>query len=209
MKKFLRIDSSYPIDKILPFCEHSINDPRPGASNMSPVNWENNNASFLYLLYHEKRYDGAGNGYIIYTEDDHILCGAGFSVSDIDPYMTHLSSRTYTIPGIVLHKAHGDIHTMSIDISEEEGRYGAFSSVNEYNKKLFYGYARLNDPKNYPKYFMKDGKHYGKPNIRIHPMEPFGPVMLKGTKQWMQYILWNEAHRASFVSVLESIKLQG
>jgi hypothetical protein len=208
MKKFVRLDSSYPIDKILPFCNHALNDTRPGAANMTPIDWENNPASFLYLLYKEKRYDGEGNGYIIYTEDDHILCGSGFSVSDIDPYMTHLSSRSYTVPGVFLPMVHGDIFSMSVDISMEEGRHGAFSSVNEYNKKLFYGYGKLNDPKNFPTYEFKDGKHYARPGVRIHPMEPFGPVMLKGTRQWMQYMIWNEAHRASFLSVLESIRLE-
>lgn len=206
MKKLLRIDSSYPVDKLLPFCNYAVNDSRLGASNMSPIDWENNNASFLYLLYHEQRYDGLGNGYIIYTEDDKILCGSGFSVSDIDPCMTHLSSRSYTIPGVVHPMIHGDIHSMSIDISREEGRHGAFSSVNEYNKKLFYGYGKLNDPKNFSTYEFKDGKHYARPGVRIHPMEPAGPVILKGTKQWMQYMIWNEAHRSKFLEVLESIK---
>lgn len=206
MKKLLRIDSSYPLDKILPFCNHAINDPRPGAVNMTPIDWENNPASFLYLLYNEKRYDGAGNGYIIYTDNDEILCGGGFSVSDIDPYMTHLSSRSYTIPGITLPRVHGDIHTMSIDISMDEGRYGAFSSANEYNKRFIPGFLKINDPKNYPKYFTKDGKHYGKPGFRIHPMEPAGPLVLKGTKQWILYMLWNEDHRSHFLEVLENIK---
>jgi hypothetical protein len=208
MKKLVRIDSSFPIDKILPFCNHSINDSRPGAINMNPGDWENNNACFLYLLYHEKRYDGLGNGYIIYIEDDQILCGSGFSVSDIDPFMIHLSSRSYTVPGVVLPMIHGDIFSMSVDISMEEGRHGAFSSVNECNKKLFYGYGKLNDPKNFPTYELKDGKHYARPGVRIHPMEPFGPVMLKGTKQWMQYMIWNTEHRPKFLKVLESIKIE-
>ncbi len=206
MKKLLRIDSSYPIDRLLPFCNHAIGDSRPGAANMTPIDWENNTASFLYLLYIEKRYDGEGNGYIIYTEDDDILCGGGFSVSDIDQYMTHLSSRSYTIPGVVLPRVHGDIHTMSIDISMEEGRHGAFSSANEYNKRFIPGFLKINDPKNYPKYYFEDGKHYGKPGFRIHPMEPAGPLLLKGTKQWILYMVWNEDHRSDFLKVLETIK---
>jgi hypothetical protein len=95
-----KIDSSYPIEKILPFCEESLRDPRPGAENMSPVGWEKNKSSFLYLLYVEKRYNGNGNGYIIHKKDDKILSGSGFSVSDLDEKMTHLSSRCYTIQGI-------------------------------------------------------------------------------------------------------------
>jgi hypothetical protein len=206
MKQFLTIDSSYPIDKLLPFCNCSINDNRPGAQNMSPVGWEDNGASFLYLLYIEKRYDGAGNGYIIYIEDDEILCGGGFSESNIDAHMTHLSSRSYTVPGLLLPRIHGKIHDLAIDISIEVGRYGAFDSANEYNKHFAEKYTAVNDPKNHPGYFMQDGKHYAKPGVRIHPMTPAGPLYLKGTKQWITYMIWNEAHRESFLQTLETIK---
>ena len=201
-----RIDSSYPIDKLLRFCNHSLNDSRPGAANMSPVDWENNPSSFLHALYVQKRYDGQGNGYVIYEKEGDILCGGGFSVSDIDDKMTHLSSRSYTIPGITLPRVHGDIHSLAIDISKDEGRQGAFSSVNEYNKRFIPGFFKINDPKNFPTYVFKDGKHYGKPGIRIHPMEPAGPLLLKGTKQWILYIIWEESHRNTFHATLEKIK---
>lgn len=206
MIEFQRIDSTFPIEEILPFCEESIGDPRPGAVNMSPVDWENNTASFLYLLYKERRYDGAGNGYIICKKDDKIICGNGFSVSDIDEKMTHLNSRSYTIPGIVVPRIHGDMHTIAVDISIDEGRYGGFSSVNEYNKRFIEGFLKVNDPRNYPSYERIDGKHYGKPDFRIHPMEPAGPLNIKRTKQWILYMIWNESHRESFLETLESIR---
>ena len=116
-----KIDSRYPIEKILPFCEESIGDARPGASNMNPADWENNKASFLYLLYIEKRYNGKGNGYIIYKKNDRILCGSGFSASDIDENITHLSSRSYTVPGIRLPRVQGAIHA-SIVTGKQIGR---------------------------------------------------------------------------------------
>lgn len=206
MTALQRIDSSYPIDKIMSFCNHSIDDPRPGASNMSPIDWENNSASFLYLLYIEKRYDGSGAGYVIYEEDGNILCGNGFSKADIDEKMTHHSSRTYTIPGIRLPRIQGAIHDFTIDTSMSEGMSGAFSSVNEHNKRFVEGYLHINDPKNHKGYFFKDGKHYAKPGIRIHPMEWAGPLLLKGTKQWINYQIWDESHRQSFLDTLERIK---
>lgn len=198
MKNLIRIDSTYPIDNLLQFCNHSLGDLRPGAVNMNPVNWENNPASFLYLLYIEKRYDGAGNGYLIYLQDGQIVSGGGFSQSDIAPYMSHLSSRSYTIPNIRLPLVHGAIHDMSIDISKDEGRAGAFSSVNEYNLRFLSGYLKLNDPKNYSTYHFKDGKHYSKPGIRIHPMKSAGPLLLKDTKQWIGYMIWDESYRKDF-----------
>lgn len=202
-----KIDSTYPIEKILPFCEASLGDPRPGAQNMSPVGWEENPASFLYLLYKEKRYDGKGNGYVIYKKDDKILCGNGFSVSDIDEKMIHTGSRSYTVPGITLPRVQGAMHDLAVDISMENGRFGAFSSVNECNARLYPRYIKINDPKNHPGYFMENGKHYAKPGVRIHPtMQSAGPLRIRGVKQWIGYIIWNESHRESFLQTLESIK---
>ena len=201
-----RIDSSYPIDKLLPFCNEALTDSRPGAQNMLPTNWETNTASFLYLLYVEKRYDGPRNGYLIYEQDNRILCGSGFSVSDIDSKMTHLSSRSYSIPSVTLPRIHGQIHDLAIDISIEEGQYGAFDSADEYNKRFAEKYTAINDPKNHKGYFMKDGKHYAKPGVRIHPMVPAGPLLLRGTKQWITYMIWNESHRQTFLNTLEKIK---
>lgn len=190
----------------MPYCNEALSDPRPGAANMSPVNWETNTSSFLYLLYTEKRYDGPGNGYVIYEQNDRILCGGGFSVSDIDENMTHLSSRSYSIPGVVLPRIHGEIQDLAVDISTEAGRFGAFSSANEYNLRFISGFEKINDPKSYSTYEFKDGKHYGKPGIRIHPMSPAGPLRIKGTKQWILYTIWNEDYRESFVNTLKNIQ---
>jgi hypothetical protein len=206
LKQFEIIDSTYPIDLLLPFCNHAIDDTRPGAVNMTPVDWENNTSSFLHALYIQKRYDGDAAGYVLYRKEGKILCGGGFHGSSIDPHMTNLSSRSYTIPGIQLPRVHGDIHTLCIDISREHGRYGSFDCVNEYNHRFIDGYLKINDPKSYPKYHFKDGKHYGKPNFRIHPSEPAGPLVINETKQWIIYQLWNEVHRESFLQTLESIR---
>lgn len=206
LKRFEIIDSTYPIDLLLPFCNHAIDDPRPGAANMSPVDWENNTSSFLHALYIQKRYDGEAAGYVLYRKENKILCGGGFHKSNIDPYITNLSSRSYTIPGIKLPRIHGDIHTLCIDISKEKGMYGAFDSVNEYNHRFIAGYLKINDPVSYPQYHFKNGKHYGKPNFRIHPSKPAGPLCINGTKQWIIYQLWNDDYRESFLQTLESIK---
>lgn len=204
---FEQIDSTYPIDQLLPFCNHAIDDPRPGATNMSPINWENTRSSFLHALYVQKRYDGLGNGYILYRRDGEILCGGGYHESNIDSHMTHLSSRSYTIPGMQLARAHGDIHTIAIDRSIEAGRYGAINTANEFNKRLL-GYLAINDPSNYPKYYYEDGKHFGKPNFRIHPytLPDNGPFKINYTKQWMLYMIWNEHYKETFKKILEDVR---
>ena len=206
MTNFQRIDSNYPIEKILPFCESAIGDDRPGAQNMHPIDWEDNKGSFLYLLYKEKRYDGFGNGYIIATKDNRIVCGMGYSISDVDTKMIHINSRTYTIPDVRVPRVHGLIHDYVVDISREAGFHGSFSSLNEYNIKFVDGYIKINDPKTFKTYFFQDGKHYAKTGVRIHPMKKAGPVIIKGTKQWIMYQVWNEVHRESFLRTLDSIR---
>lgn len=201
-----KIDSTYPIEKILPFCEASIGDPRPGAQNMSPVGWEENPASFLYLLYKERRYDGKGNGYVIYKKDDKIVIGNGFSFSDIDEKMTQANSRMYTVPGIRFPRVQGAIYDFAVDSSVQNGRVGIFSSVNEYNAGFPPRYIALNNPENYPGYFMENGKHFAKPRVRIHPgHQSAGPLCIRNVKQWIVYMIWNEAHRESFLQTLDSI----
>lgn len=208
MTELIRIDSSFPIEKIMPFCEKAIGDPRPGAENMHPIDWENNTASFLYLLYIEKRYDGYGNGYIIGTKDDVILCGMGYSISDIDDRMIHLNSRTYTIPDVRVPRMHGLMHDYVVDISREAGFSGSFSSLNEYNMRFVDGYVKINDPKTFKTYFYKDGKHYAKPGVRIHPVEKAGPLLLKGTKQWIIYQVWDDDHRELFLQTIKQHEYQ-
>ena len=206
MTEFQRIDSTYPLEKILPFCEAAIGDERPGAQNMHPIDWESNQGSFLYLLYKEKRYDGHGNGYIIATKDDRIVCGMGYSISDIDDKMIHINSRTYTIPDVRVPRVHGLIHDYVVDISREAGFYGSFSSLNEYNMRFVDGYIKINNPKTFKTYFCEDGKHYAKPGVRIHPMEKAGPLFLKGTKQWIMYQVWFSDHKASFLETINQLK---
>ena len=60
-----RVTSKYPIEKIMPFCEAAIDDPRPAAINMRPDNWQNSPHSLLYCIYTEKRYDDRAGYYII------------------------------------------------------------------------------------------------------------------------------------------------
>jgi hypothetical protein len=98
------------------------------------------------------------------------------------------------------------IHDYVVDISREAGFYGSFSSLNEYNIKFVDGYIKINDPNTFKTYFYQDGKHYAKTGVRIHPMKKAGPVIIKNTKQWIMYQVWNEVHRESFLRTLDSIR---
>ena len=106
-----------------------------------------------------------------------------------------------------LARVHGDIHTIAIDRRIEAGRYGAINTANEFNKRLL-RYLAINDPANYPKYYYEDGKHFGKPNFRIHPytLPDNGPFKINYTKQWMLYMIWNENYEDTFKKILEDVR---
>jgi len=192
MRSLHRIDSSYPIQELLDFCEESRGDLRGGSGNMDPDDWENKPGSLLYLLYKEKRFDGFGNGYIICKENERIICGAGFYLSDIDK-MVCFGVRSYTIPGANCSTTHGDIKDLVFDIAREEGLYGGFTSFNEYNKRYVDRFVKINDPSNIKNAYQDDtGQWWAKPGRKISPCKSYGPVKLKETKQWIVYHLCNQ-----------------
>lgn len=188
----IRINSSYPIEEILQFCEEAQNDGRDGASNMDYVNWENKPHTLLYLLYKEKRFDGTASGYVIFKDEDRIVCGQGFYQSEIDR-MVCCGVRSYTVPGINCSAMHGDIKDLAFDIARDAGMAGCFFSFNEYNKRYVDGYLRVNDPVNFTTSFCdENGQWWSRRGRKIHPHVAYGPIRLKGTKQWIIYHLFEQ-----------------
>lgn len=205
MRTLERIDSSYPLEKILPFCRDAIDDARPGAENMSPEEWGKKPHTFLYLLYIEKRFDGPKSGYIICKENDKIICGQGFYLSEIDN-MVCCGVRSYTILGENCVNTHGDIKDMVFDIAKEAGARGCFFSFNEYNKRYVDGYIKINDPHNFStSYQDEQGQWWSKQGRKIHPFSAYGPILLKGTKQWIIYHLWDQTQEQQLLEELRKM----
>lgn len=189
MRTIHRIDSSYPIDDLIPFCKEAENDHRSGAENMVYHDWENKPHTFLYLLYKEKRFDGPDNGYLICKENNKIVCGNGFYLSEIDKMMC-TAVRTYTVFGENCAHNQGDFNDIICDVARKVGARGIFFSVNEYNKRYLEGYAKINNPKNHPNSYRDEtGQWWAKQGRRIYPNSSYGPIRLKETKQWIVYHL--------------------
>lgn len=205
MRTLERIDSSYPIDKLVDFCKGAESDARDAAHNMVFNDWENKPHTFLYLLYKEKRFDGPKNGYIICKENDKIICGQGFYLSDIDN-MVCCGVRSYTILGENCVNTHGDIKDMVFDIAKEAGARGCFFSFNEYNKRYVDGYIKINDPCNFStSYQDEQGQWWSKQGRKIHPFSAYGPILLKGTKQWIIYHLWDQTQEQQLLEELRKM----
>ena len=205
MKKLVRIDSSYPIEDLVEFCKNADLDSRDGARNMEYDDWENKPHTFLYLLYNEKRFDGESNGYVICKEDEQIVCGQGFYLSEIDK-MICCGVRSYTIPEKNCATTHGDIKDMMYDYAKTLGAIGCFYSFNEYNKQYIDRYTRVNNPVNHvSSYVDANGQWWSKDGRKIHQQKSYGPVRLKDTKQWISYHLFNSAEQPFLLEQLKKI----
>ena len=202
MRTIHRIDSSYPIDDLIDFCKKSEQDDRPAAENMSYEDWENKPHTFLYLLYKEKRFDGPKNGYLICKEDGNVICGHGFYLSEIED-MICCGSRGYTILGAHCAHTQGDMNDMVFDIARSVGVAGCFFSFNEYNMRFIDGYKKINDPQNFPRSYQDEaGQWWSKHGRKIYPVSSYGPIMLKGAKQWILYHLWDLAEKPKLLEKL-------
>lgn len=205
MRTIHRIDSSYPIEDLKHFCKKAENDSRPATENMVYEDWETKPNTFLYLLYKEKRFDGPENGYFICKENGEIICGQGFYLSEIENMMC-CGVRSYTI--LNSHCAHiqGDMNDLVFDIARSVGVKGCFYSLNEYNMRFVDGYVKINDPKNFPRSYQDDsGQWWSKLDRRIYPMTAYGPIHLKGTKQWIIYHLFDRKDEPELLENLKKI----
>ena len=203
MRQLFRIDSSYPLAELIEFCKNSDLDSRDGAKNMDYVDWEDKPHTFLYLLYKEKRFDGALSGYVICKENEQIICGQGFYLSEIDN-MICCGVRSYTIPEKNCASTHGDIKDMIYDYAKTSGAIGCFYSFNEYNKRYVDGYIKVNEPSNYKSSYIDDnGQWWSKNGRKIHLHDSYGPIRLKDTKQWIIYHLFRPSDK---ISILEQLK---
>lgn len=203
----IRIDSSYPVDEIIEFCEESRDDSRDAAVNMDFVDWENKPHTLLYLLYKEKRFDGPTNGYVICKKDNRIVCGQGFYASEIDR-MVCMGVRSYTVPGLNCYPLHGDIKDLTHDIARSNGMAGFFISMNEYNKRFVQGYNKINDPANFTTSFCDaDGQWWSKKGRKIHPGTPYdAPIKLNYVKQWILYHLWDTSYESQLLAKLRTME---
>lgn len=205
MRTIHRIDSSYPIEDLIDFCKKSEQDRRPATENMVYDDWENKPHTFLYLLYKEKRFDGPENGYVICKEDGNVICGHGFYLSEIENMMC-CGVRSYTIPGAHCAHIQGDMNDVVFDIARSVGVDGCFYSLNEYNLRFVEGYIKINDPKNFPRSYQDEtGQWWSKRGRRIYPCSSYGPILLKGTKQWIFYHLWDFSKKETLLEKLRKI----
>lgn len=212
-----RVTSSYPIEKIMPFCEASVGDERPAAINIRPTNWENSPNSLLYCLYKEKRYDYRG-GYYIYRENGNIVAGHGYYPFEEDENI-YVQSRVYSVPSYKKNLSKemtisNQLGTLIADKAMTEGYLGGIITLEEYNSELADKIVRITDTKRYPNYYYDTEifngmvckvRHYKDVGLRTQPMKKYGLCTIKNVRQIVLYHLFDESYENKFREILKRI----
>jgi hypothetical protein len=142
-------------------------------------------------LYKDKRYDLPRGAYFVYTEDNKVVMGEGFSTWNINPSVALFCSRAYTVPEFQSHRSARIRNALTAacgDLAVESGFKAFFITANEYNKRilervLFFSNTEVSKTK-------KDGLRYRKSETHYFywPFTLFDRlVMINQTKQWVLY----------------------
>jgi hypothetical protein len=196
-----RIDSNYPIDKIIEFCSHSKVDPLPGAVNMSIDDWENKNYTLLYTLYKQKRYDDPSkSAYLGIEFAGKIIAAGGYYPLDSDPNIAILMSRMYTIPKARNQAVHGKFLFPRIMSEVAELNYQAgLVSYNQYNLWMRTALMRASSGRGIFLGIKTPDEYRGWTDIEQ-------PLMIKNTPQWCLYKLFNPTYLPIFLKSIDKIK---
>lgn len=200
MLQIVKIDSSYPIHKVIKFCEYSKTDILPGNVNFCPDDWENNSHTLLFLIYKEQRYNGDLSAYIGLELDGDLIAGAGYYPLDQDSNVANINSRYYTIPAY-RNKVYQGTHILPKMMKEVSSKFSvALFSYNTYNIWLKNALERINNNKAAFLGIKTPEEYKGWVEISA-------PLMIKNTPQLCYYKLFDRSYETTFLTNIESIKI--
>lgn len=202
------INSTFSKLKIIEFCLNALEDKRPNAVNMDPIDWENKPHTLMYCLYKEKRFDGPKSGYLIKIVNGEIVAGMGWYPSDLDSNIYALC-RAYTAPnflkGLSVNNAAmtNEMQFAIEDYAMAQGYKGGCISVEEYNKKALDKMISVNDISRYPLY-QKVGKiEYREPGVRMRQRKYAGMFHIRNSNQHLCYHLFDSEYEQTFLENIE------
>lgn len=205
-----KIDSSYPIDKLIKFCKEAIDYKIPATVNLQYENWESKPHTLLYVFYIEKRFDGDESGYFIYKKQENIIAGCGHYPFDIDRNM-YCQGRGFTV------KRTTDFHKLSYAISDDclsFGYKGGVSTFEPHNLDFAKKLVRVSEQKkgvHYKKHRSGEKviRHtYKKLGRRFIPFEMYdGRINYRNCEQYVTYHLFDEGYEKTFTKNLNKARI--
>jgi len=198
----VRVNSHYPIEDMIEFCNAAIDIKKPATINLETDDWENNPHTLLYALYIERRYDGDRSGYLVCRENDKVVAGAGWSPCVIDPQM-YVQSRSFVVNSM-------NFHRLSFAISDYAfySQYkGGVLTFEPHNYEFMMRLVDLQAAHAFDPYYEKDRvcgrvfRHtYKKQKTRCLPLMLYpAPVNYRYCKQFLVAHFFDENYRETFV----------
>lgn len=201
--KIIPVDSTFPIERMVEFCKASLEDAMPAAQNMSPVRWEHNPQTLLYLIYREGRFEPHKRArYKVVEVNGEIVAGGGYYSYEADPNICLLSTRTYTIPSARNRMWHAEfLLPLSLkDIKELSYKVGLFV-FNEYNLWLRDWIIRIGAGKGVVLGYQHADVYRGWSVLE-------NPIRIRDTKQWGLYKMVDPSYEDTFLSKMTEIHWQ-
>ena len=183
-------------DAILNYCRQAYTEKdQPGHANMWHPEWENNPATFPYIVYSSNRFKNSnGIMLLLLDENDNILGTSGANVSDFDKNVVLGGVRTWLnkeLRGQFIMGRHVLPHQLSWATSL--GFKTLALTFNDYNKRLLPYFARSGlgiEKKRKPGSLFYNGQH----------ILDF-PVTINYTKQWVVYHKIDELYQPDWESI--------
>ena len=183
-------------DMILIYCKTAFEEKsEPSHTNMWSVDWENNNATFPYLIYVSDRFkDSRGNMFVLLDDDNNIVALSGVNISEFDNKVALGGVRTWLNKEMrgkfVIGRNLLPIH---LKWAKEHGMKTLALTFNDYNKRLI-------------PYFKRSGLGIEKkrnPNSMFYngQFQVDFPVTINYTKQWVIYHKIDESYQPDWESI--------
>jgi hypothetical protein len=183
-------------DVILQYCKNAFEEKtEPSHANMWADDWENNNATFPYLICVSERFkNDNGDMFVLLDDDNKILALSGVNISEFDSNVALGGVRTWLNKDMRGKFVIGrNILPLQLKWAKEHGLKTIALTFNDYNKRLI-------------PYFKRSGLGIEKkrnPNSMFYngQFHVDFPVNINYTKQWVIYHKIDELYQPDWESI--------
>lgn len=183
-------------DVILQYCKNAFEEKtEPSHANMWADNWENNNATFPYLIYISERFkNDNGDMFVLLDDDNNILALSGVNISEFDSNVALGGVRTWLNKDMRGKFVIGrNILPLQLKWAKEHGLKTIALTFNDYNKRLIPYFKRSGlgiEKKRNPNSMFYNGQFH----VEF-------PVTINYTKQWVIYHKIDDLYQPDWESI--------
>jgi hypothetical protein len=183
-------------DMILSYCKNAFEEKsEPSHANMWIDDWENDNATFPYLIYISDRFKNSkGEMFVLLDDDNNILALSGVNISDFDNSIALGGVRTWLNKEMRGKFVIGrNILPLQLKWAKEHKMKTIALTFNDYNKRLIPYFKRSGfgiEKKRNPNSMFYNGQFH----VEF-------PVTINYTKQWVIYHKIDELYQPDWENI--------